>query len=74
MERHYLTMPYIIKAVDRPVSAPEHFISALVYCKYCDLEHISTYYISCSPELFTIFCYYNFTRMTNTEVSDTSSN
>ena len=28
MERHYLTMRYIIKAVDRPVGAPEHCISA----------------------------------------------
>ena len=44
MERHYLTMQYIIKAVDRPVGASEHFISALVYCKYRDFELISSVY------------------------------
>ena len=41
MERHNLTMRYIIKAVDRPV----------VYsCKHCYFERISPYYISCLPE------------------------
>ena len=30
MERHYLTMRYIIKAVNRPVGATEHFISVVV--------------------------------------------
>ena len=38
-------------AVDRPVGATEHFISAVVYCKYCDIERISSYYISFLPEL-----------------------
>ena len=33
-------MRYIIKAVDRPVGATENFISAVVYCKYCDFERI----------------------------------
>ena len=50
MEGHYLTMQYIIKAVDRPVGATEHFISAVVYCKYCSFERISSYYIYCLPE------------------------
>ena len=50
-------MRYIIKAVDRPVGATEHFISAQVYCKYCDFERISSYYISCLPGLLTISCH-----------------
>ena len=50
MERHYSTMRYIIKAV----GATERFISAVVYCKYCDFERISSYYISSIPELLTI--------------------
>ena len=28
-------MRYIIKAVDRPVGAPENFIYVVVFCKYC---------------------------------------
>ena len=38
-----LTMRYIIKAVDRPVGTTEHFISAVVYCKCCSFERISSY-------------------------------
>ena len=57
MERHYLTMRYIIKAVDRPVGVTEYFIYAVVYCKYCDFERISSYYISCLTELLRIFCH-----------------
>ena len=38
-------MRYIIKAVDKPVGASEHFISALVHCKYCAFERMSSYYI-----------------------------
>ena len=49
MERHNLTMRFIIKAVDRPVGATEHFISAVAYCKYCAFERISAYYISFLP-------------------------
>ena len=66
-------MRYIIKAVDRHVGAPELFISAVVYCKYCDFERISSYYISCLPELLTISCHENITRKTNTEVSESGS-
>ena len=44
-------MRYIIKAVDSPVGATEHFPSAVVYCKYCDFARFSSYYISCLPEL-----------------------
>ena len=38
MEKYYLTMRNIIKAVDRPVGAPESFIPVVVFCKYCDFE------------------------------------
>ena len=71
MERHYLTMRYIIKAVDRPVGATEHFISAVVYCKYCSIERISSYYISCLPELLKISCQLKYINR-DTEVSDTN--
>ena len=57
MGRHYLIMRYIIKAVNRPMGATEHFIAALVYRKDCDFERISSYYISCLPELLTISCH-----------------
>ena len=44
-------MRYIITAVDRHVGAPEHFISALVYCEQYDFKRIPSYYMSCLPEL-----------------------
>ena len=50
-------MRYIIKAVNRPVVATEHFISAVVYCIYCSFERISPHYISCLPELLRISCH-----------------
>ena len=40
MEGHFLTMRYIIKAVDRRVGAPEYFISAVVYCEYDIYERL----------------------------------
>ena len=73
IERHYLPMRYIIKAVDRPMVALEQFISAVIYCEYCIFKRISSYYISCLHALFTISYHWNITRMTNTEVRDTSS-
>ena len=73
MERHYLTMRYIIKAVDKPVGASEHFISAVVHCKYSIIKRISSYYISCLPALLTISCNSNITRMTNTKAPASSS-
>ena len=36
-------------------------------------ERISSYYISCLPELLTISFHYNITRMKSTDVSDTSN-
>ena len=58
-------MRCIIKAVDRPAGAPEHLISALIYCICCDFERISSYYISCLPELLTIFRHLNITISNN---------
>ena len=48
-------MRYIIKAVDRPEGAPDPSISAVVDCKYCDFEHISSYSMSSLRELLTIY-------------------
>ena len=44
MERSYLAMRYIIKAVDSPAGAPKHVTSD--YYNYCILKRISAYSIS----------------------------